>query len=51
MHYQPEVRKDLLKVFILMLIFVGSLIALKLYDTKTNEVGKIGHKLLKTYVR
>lgn len=50
MNHQVEVRKDLLKVISLM-IFIGIILAgIKMYDAKTNEVGKVGEKLLKTYV-
>jgi len=50
MNHQVEVRKDLLKVISLM-IFIGIILAgIKMYDAKTNQVGKVGEKLLQTYV-
>ncbi len=51
MNHQPEVRKDLLKVFSLIALFVVALVALKMYDAKTNEVAKVGSKLLDSYVK
>lgn len=50
MNSQIEVRKDLMKVIGLMALIAVILVSLKMYDAKTNEVGKIGEKLLHTYV-
>lgn len=46
MSTQIEVRKDLVKVISLMLIIGVVLVILKMYDAKTNEVGKIGEIIL-----
>jgi hypothetical protein len=50
MHTTIEVKKDLFKVLSVMFVIAMLLTAIKLYDTKTNEVGKIGEKILSTYV-
>lgn len=50
MNSQIEVRKDLIKVIGLMTLITVILFTIKMYDAKTNEVGKIGEKLLHTYV-
>lgn len=50
MNSQIEVRKDLIKVMGLMAFIALVLFSIKMYDAKTNEVGKIGKKLLHTYV-
>ena len=45
-----DVKKDLVKVITVMVFIAGILTAIKLYDAKTNEVVKIGEKLLSQYV-
>lgn len=50
MKYQVEVKKDLVKVLSLLALIAVVLTAIKMYDAKTNEVGKVGEKILKTYV-
>jgi hypothetical protein len=51
MNYQPEVKKDLVKVITILFVFAVALTALKMYDTKTNEIAKIGSFLLDKYVK
>lgn len=51
MKYIPDIRKDLLKVFSIIVIFGIFLTALRIYDAKTNEVAKIGNILLNRYVK
>ena len=47
---QIEVKKELFKVLTVMAFIAIILTAIKMYDTKTNEVGKIGEKILSNYV-
>ena len=47
---QIEVKKDLVKVVLLMSLIGLILVAIKMYDAKTNEVGKIGEFILSKYV-
>lgn len=50
MKYEIEVRKDLVVVMIILAVFGLGLAALKLYDAKTNEVGKIGEFIMTRFV-
>ena len=50
MNQQIEIRRDLLRVMSLVACAIVVLIVIKMYDAKTNEVGKIGEKILKRYV-
>jgi hypothetical protein len=45
-----EVKKDLYKVLSVMFFIAVILVVLKMYDAKSNEVSKIGEKILSTYV-
>jgi hypothetical protein len=45
-----DVQKDLIKVFAVMAFIAIVLVAIKMYDAKTNEVGKIGEFILSKYV-
>lgn len=51
MKYMPEVKRDLLKVITIIVIFGAALTLLKMYDAKTNEIAKIGNTLLSRYVK
>ena len=51
MKYIPEVKKDLFKVFTIILVFSGILVALKLYDTKTNRIAKVGNSILNGIIK
>lgn len=51
MMQQIEVKKDLIRVIILIAFISIVLITIKMYDTKTNEVGKIGEKLLSQFIK
>lgn len=51
MSYIPEVKKDLVKVITIIIVFAAILTTLKMYDAKTNEIAKIGEKLLSRYVK
>lgn len=47
METMDTVRKDLLIVFVLVSLFVGSIVAIKIYDNRTNVIEKIGKSILK----
>lgn len=50
MIYTPEVRKDLVHIFLLT-AFIGLVLGgIKMYDAKTNKVGVFGNILFEKYV-
>lgn len=51
MIYKPEIKKDLITITIIIVIFAAGLVSLKMYDAKTDQIAKIGHYILSTYVR
>ena len=45
-----NIRRELLTIFMILLIFICSLTLLKLYDTKTDKIGTIGKIFVSKYI-
>ena len=43
-------QRELTKYFVIMAIFVGILVSLKIYDNRTGEIGKVGQTIFSRFL-